>query len=55
LKNGAKVVTGGKRAARYGTFFEPTVPTDLRPSRAGRDHNPKFQVPRENAIRVFTT
>ena len=28
LKKGAKVVTGGKRAARGGSFFEPTVLTD---------------------------
>jgi succinate-semialdehyde dehydrogenase / glutarate-semialdehyde dehydrogenase len=26
---GAKVVTGGKRAARGGSFFEPTVLTDV--------------------------
>jgi succinate-semialdehyde dehydrogenase/glutarate-semialdehyde dehydrogenase len=29
LKKGAKVVTGGKRAAQGGSFFEPTVPTDV--------------------------
>jgi acyl-CoA reductase-like NAD-dependent aldehyde dehydrogenase len=29
LKKGAKVVTGGKRAAQGGTFFEPTVLTDV--------------------------
>ena len=28
-KKGAKVVTGGKRAAQGGTFFEPTVLTDV--------------------------
>src|SRR5690349_22813141 len=29
VKKGAKVVTGGKRAAQGGSFFEPTVLTDL--------------------------
>ncbi len=29
LKKGAKVVAGGKRAAQGGTFFEPTVLTDV--------------------------
>src|SRR5713101_3554098 len=29
LKKGAKVVTGGKRAAQGGSFFEPTVLTDV--------------------------
>jgi succinate-semialdehyde dehydrogenase/glutarate-semialdehyde dehydrogenase len=29
LKKGAKVVTGGKRAAQGGGFFEPTVWTDV--------------------------
>src|SRR5947199_7151388 len=29
LKQGAKVVTGGKRAAQGGSFFEPTVLTDV--------------------------
>jgi hypothetical protein len=29
LKNGAKVVTGGKRAAQGGAFLEPTVLTDV--------------------------
>ena len=29
LKNCAKVVTGGKRAAQGGSFFEPTVLTDV--------------------------
>jgi hypothetical protein len=29
VKNGAKVVTGGKRAAQGGSFFEPTVLTDV--------------------------
>jgi succinate-semialdehyde dehydrogenase / glutarate-semialdehyde dehydrogenase len=29
LKKGAKVVTGGKRAAHGGSFFEPTVLTDV--------------------------
>src|ERR1700746_118397 len=29
LKKGAKVVTGGKRSALGGTFFEPTVLTDV--------------------------
>jgi succinate-semialdehyde dehydrogenase/glutarate-semialdehyde dehydrogenase len=29
VKKGAKVVTGGKRAAQGGTFFEPTVLTDV--------------------------
>jgi succinate-semialdehyde dehydrogenase/glutarate-semialdehyde dehydrogenase len=29
LKKGAKVVTGGKRAAEGGSFFEPTVLTDV--------------------------
>jgi succinate-semialdehyde dehydrogenase/glutarate-semialdehyde dehydrogenase len=29
LKKGAKVVLGGKRAAQGGSFFEPTVLTDL--------------------------
>ena len=29
LKKGAKVVTGGKRAAQDGSFFEPTVLTDV--------------------------
>jgi hypothetical protein len=29
LKKGAKVVTGGKRAAQSGSFFEPTVLTDV--------------------------
>src|SRR5215813_5435074 len=29
LKKGAKIVTGGKRAAQGGTFFEPTVLTDV--------------------------
>jgi succinate-semialdehyde dehydrogenase / glutarate-semialdehyde dehydrogenase len=29
LKKGAKIGTGGKRAAQVGTFFEPTVLTDM--------------------------
>ncbi len=29
LKKGAKVVTGGKRAAQGGSFFEPTVLADV--------------------------
>ena len=29
LKKGAEVVTGGKRAAQGGSFFEPTVLTDV--------------------------
>src|SRR2546427_814816 len=29
LKKGAKVVAGGKRAAQGGSFFEPTVLTDV--------------------------
>jgi len=29
VKRGAKVVLGGKRAAQRGTFFEPTVLTDV--------------------------
>jgi hypothetical protein len=29
VKTGAKVVTGGKRAAQGGSFFEPTVLTDV--------------------------
>jgi succinate-semialdehyde dehydrogenase/glutarate-semialdehyde dehydrogenase len=29
VKKGAKVVTGGKRAIQGGTFFEPTVLTDV--------------------------
>ena len=29
LKKGAKIVTGGKRAAQGGSFFEPTVLTDV--------------------------
>jgi succinate-semialdehyde dehydrogenase/glutarate-semialdehyde dehydrogenase len=29
VKKGAKVVTGGKRAAQGGSFFEPTVLTDV--------------------------
>jgi Aldehyde dehydrogenase family len=29
LKKGAKFVTGGKRAAQGGSFFEPTVLTDV--------------------------
>src|SRR5262245_40204091 len=29
VKKGAKVVTGGKRAAQGGNFFEPTVLTDV--------------------------
>jgi succinate-semialdehyde dehydrogenase/glutarate-semialdehyde dehydrogenase len=29
VKKGAKVVTGGKRAAQDGSFFEPTVLTDV--------------------------
>src|SRR6201984_2407089 len=29
VKKGAKVVTGGKRAAQGGSFFEPTLLTDV--------------------------
>ena len=29
VKKGAEVVTGGKRAAQGGSFFEPTVLTDV--------------------------
>ena len=29
LKNGAKIVTGGKRATQGGSFFEQTVLTDV--------------------------
>ena len=29
MQKGAKVVTGGKRAAQGGSFFEPTVLTDV--------------------------
>jgi succinate-semialdehyde dehydrogenase / glutarate-semialdehyde dehydrogenase len=29
VKKGAKVVTGGKRSALGGSFFEPTVLTDV--------------------------
>ena len=29
LKKGTEIVTGGKRAAQGGTFFEPTVLTDV--------------------------
>jgi len=29
VKKGTKVVTGGKRAAQGGSFFEPTVLTDV--------------------------
>ena len=29
LKKGAKVVLGGKRAAQCGSFFEPTLLTDV--------------------------
>jgi succinate-semialdehyde dehydrogenase / glutarate-semialdehyde dehydrogenase len=29
LKKGAKVITGGKRGAQGGSFFEPTVLTDV--------------------------
>ena len=29
VKKGAKVVTGGKRAAQGGSFFEPTVLADV--------------------------
>jgi succinate-semialdehyde dehydrogenase / glutarate-semialdehyde dehydrogenase len=29
VKKGAKVITGGKRAAQGGSFFEPTVLTDV--------------------------
>jgi acyl-CoA reductase-like NAD-dependent aldehyde dehydrogenase len=29
VKKGAKMVTGGKRAAQGGSFFEPTVLTDV--------------------------
>jgi succinate-semialdehyde dehydrogenase / glutarate-semialdehyde dehydrogenase len=29
VKRGAKVVTGGKHAAQGGSFFEPTVLTDV--------------------------
>jgi succinate-semialdehyde dehydrogenase/glutarate-semialdehyde dehydrogenase len=29
VKKGAKVVTGGRRAAQGGSFFEPTVLTDV--------------------------
>jgi hypothetical protein len=29
LNKGAKVVTGGKRAVQGGTFFEPTISTDV--------------------------
>src|SRR5205807_5749354 len=29
VRKGAKVVTGGKRAAQGGSFFEPTVLTDV--------------------------
>jgi succinate-semialdehyde dehydrogenase / glutarate-semialdehyde dehydrogenase len=31
VKGGAKIVTGGKRHALGGTFFEPTVLTDVKP------------------------
>ena len=31
LKKGAKVVTGGKRAAQGGSFFEPTVLANVKP------------------------
>jgi len=31
IKKGAKVVTGGRRAAQGGSFFEPTVLTDVTP------------------------
>lgn len=31
LSNGAKIITGGKRHALGGTFFEPTVLADVRP------------------------
>jgi succinate-semialdehyde dehydrogenase/glutarate-semialdehyde dehydrogenase len=31
VKGGAKIITGGKRHALGGTFFEPTVLTDVRP------------------------
>src|SRR5579862_4245290 len=31
VKGGAKIVTGGKRSALGGTFFEPTVLSDVRP------------------------
>ncbi|NGO91493.1 MAG: aldehyde dehydrogenase family protein, partial [Halomonas sp.] len=31
VKGGAKIVTGGKRHALGGSFFEPTVLSDVRP------------------------
>ena len=34
LKQGARVVVGGKRHSKGGTFFEPTILADVRPSMA---------------------
>jgi succinate-semialdehyde dehydrogenase/glutarate-semialdehyde dehydrogenase len=51
VKKGAKVVTGGKRAAQGGSFFEPTVLTDVTTDMVITKEETFGPVPRSTASR----
>src|SRR6516162_1730979 len=54
VKKGAKVVTGGKRSALGGTFFEPTVLTDVTTDRVVTNGEPLVRWRRSTASRPTT-
>ena len=52
VKGGAKIVTGGKRHALGGTFFEPTVLADVAPTHWCRRRKPSGRWRRCSASRT---
>ena len=54
VKKGANVVTGGKRAAQGGSFFEPTVLTDVTTDRVVTNGEPLVRWRRSTASRPTT-
>ena len=54
VKKGAKIVTGGKRAAQGGSFFEPTVLTDVTTEWSSPGRKPLARSPRSTASRPKT-
>ncbi len=55
VKKGAKVVTGGKRAAQGGSFFEPTVLTDVTTDMVITKGRPSGPSPHSTASRARRT
>ena len=55
VKKGAKVVTGGKRAAQGGSFYEPTVLTDVTTDMVITRRRPSAPSPRSTASRPRPT